>query len=85
MKLENAKPTDKRPLTITFTVEEQDVLFAVMRLIGGHPDHSDRKHTDELHDILLDNGHSVHNNKFYDHNKDKYGIEGAITFKETNQ
>lgn len=84
MKLENAKPTDKRPLTITFTVEEQDVLFAVLMKIGGNDERTGRKHTDELLGILKDNGHTTSNNKYYDYNRDPIGISGSITFWWTN-
>ncbi len=84
MKLENVKSTDKRPLTITFTVEEQDVLFAVLMKISGCSERTGRKHADELLGILEDNGHTSGNNKYYDYNQDPIWISGHIIFKETN-
>lgn len=85
MKLEDTKPTEKRPLTITFTVEEQDVLFAVLNKIAGDTEYTGRKHTDALVGILEDEGHTVGNNKYYDRNQCPIGIEGSIYFKETSK
>lgn len=55
--------TEKIPVTVekdvetfhlTLSKEEAKLLCRVLRKVGGHPDHSDRKYSDSIYDALAD-------------------------------
>jgi hypothetical protein len=63
----------KTPLTISFSVEELDVLVAILGSIGGSPTHSPRKYMDSIYDCLFDAGYCS-DNSF------KPLLQGIMTF-----
>ena len=71
----------KNPVTIEFTPDECEVLFAACHLISGQPEKSGRRVFDEISKILESEGYE-RVGKYFDYNGyiDKELIDGSINF-----
>lgn len=78
MKLVNNSQA-KPKLTIEFEPEELDALYAVLMAVGGDPDRTGRKYTNDLVYIIGDAGYKRDNNPYYDDDGNN-SCDGGIYF-----
>ena len=79
--MEKVTTKQKNPVTIEFTPDECEVLFAACHLISGHPEKSGRRVFDEISKILESEGYERVGKYFNDDRYiDEERINGSINF-----